>query len=153
MTDKGHIKPFSKWTITNEAVLFGFFEDAMAGIVLAHAALDNYASESIPSGFVLAEGAQELDRAHLEQRGIELRLSRVLAAALDKPNLMNKRPELWQRVLDLKRLRDDIAHVKDPNTYSTTDPDATIFARLLREDLLAPLETVKLVIDHYGLGH
>jgi hypothetical protein len=153
MTDKGFIKPFSQWTFTNEAVLYEFFQEAMAGIVLTHAALDNFASESIPSGFVLTDGTEALDRAQLEQKGILFRLSRALSTALGKPNIMTDRPDLWERVLHLKGLRDEIAHVRDPNTYSIEEADTTTFAKLIREGLEAPVRTVNDVIDHYGLGH
>jgi hypothetical protein len=62
----------------------------MAGVVLAHTALDNYANECIPVGFAYADDkTRTLQRVELERRGVQLRLSRVLAAATGRPNLRN----------------------------------------------------------------
>ena len=41
--------------IPNEDLVFDFFEEAMAGIELAHTALDNYAKECIPADFVYTD--------------------------------------------------------------------------------------------------
>lgn len=73
-----------RFAVTDEEVLYKFFRLAMAGVLLAHAALDSYANESIPVDFVLEENGTTYDRNQLENRGIELPLSKVLAAATSR---------------------------------------------------------------------
>jgi hypothetical protein len=138
--------------MTNEQALFDFFQEAMAGVILTHAALDNFATEFIPEDFLFDDEGKQLNRSNLEQRGIELRLSRVLSAALGKPNLRIAEPDLWKRVSQLKKLRDDIHHQRAPGAYSA-DPGGTIFADLLKEwDCLELVDTVNRVMTHYGYG-
>ncbi|MGH9896332.1 MAG: hypothetical protein ACREA0_30930 [bacterium] len=63
---------------------------------------------------------------------------------------MTDQPAMWDRVVRLKRLRDDISHVRGAVLYSTTEPQATIWARLLNEELEQFPATVEAVMDHYG---
>ncbi|MGH2656901.1 MAG: hypothetical protein ACRDIZ_09455 [Actinomycetota bacterium] len=126
----------------------------MAGTVLCHAALDSWANESIPDGFEMEIKGEQLDKHHLEQRGIEWRLSLIMSTVTSRPNLKSANPDLWERVLNLKALRDDIAHVRRPVAYASEyaggDPQRTIYARLLNEGLDVFPGTVEAVMDHYG---
>ena len=136
---------------SNESLLMDFFREAMAGVICAHAALDNLANELLPAGFVFADATgRARSREDLEATsGLELRLSRVAAAATGRPNLRAAEPSLWARLMALKSLRDDITHAKADQAFSLDDPNAAIFARAL----LAPLDTmiadIDAAADHY----
>lgn len=142
-------QPGIERTFTNEPLVFDAFREAAAAIVCAFAALDNLANELLPWDFVYTDpdGGADRTREQLEANaGIELRLSRVAAAATQRPNLRADNPELWQRLVDLKKLRDDISHAKASQAAA---PDHSIFARVF----LAPLEQivadVSAAADHY----
>jgi hypothetical protein len=123
----------------------------MAGIVLAHTALDNYANECIPADFAYTDdGRRTLQRVEVERRGIQLRLSRIVAAATGRPNLRESNSNLWDRVEELKALRDDISHARWEVGFSHESPELTIYARLIGDpNLLRHQETVAEVMSHY----
>jgi hypothetical protein len=150
MTERGFMKPFSDRRFTNGAAVLDYFEEAMAAILLLYAALDAYANESLPEGFELDTDRDHLTREQLEGRGIELRLSRAVSAALGKPNLRLVEPGIWASVVRLKQLRDDIAHVKARHSYSSREAAATIFARLLVDEISVISGVVEAVQGHYG---
>ena len=79
-TDKGYIKPFMDRRFTSDQAVLDFFEEAMAAVLLLHAALDSYANESMPEGLTVSWKGQTLSRDDLEQRGIKLRLTVALPA-------------------------------------------------------------------------
>jgi hypothetical protein len=137
--------------LPNEDLVFDFFEEAMAGIVLAHTALDNYANECIPADFAYTDdGRRTLQRVEVERRGIQLRLSRIVAAATGRPNLRESNSNLWDRVEELKALRDDISHARWEVGFSHESPELTIYARLIGDpNLLRHQETVAEVMAHY----
>jgi hypothetical protein len=149
-TDRGQIYPFIDRRFTNDKAVLDFFEDAMAAVLLMHASLDSFANESLPEGFDLDQGGETLSREELERRGLELRLSRAVSTALGKPNLRVANPPLWQAVMQLKELRDDIAHMKSADAYSNQDENETIFARLLVVNLDELASAVEEVMVHYG---
>jgi hypothetical protein len=123
----------------------------MAGIVLAHTALDNYANECIPADFAYTDdGGKTLQRVEVERKRIQLRLSRVLAAATGRPNLRESNSGLWGRVEELKALRDDISHARWEVGFSHESPELTIYARLIGDpNLFRHQETVAEVMAHY----
>lgn len=153
---RANIKPFSDRAFTNDSAAYDFFQAAMAGIVLCYAALDSWANESIPENFEMEHKDERLDRGRLEQFGIERRLSLVLSTVMDKPNLMTDRPEIWEKVMALKSLRDDISHLRKEVAYAAayagSDPAQTIYARLLNADLSEIPLTVEVVQEHYGVA-
>lgn len=147
----GWRQPFADAAFTNEALVYDFFQEAMAGILLVHAALDSFANELMPDGFVFDHDGKTYTREELEQRGIELRLSRVAAAATGRPNMMSSDVLLWDRFVEMKTLRDDIAHLKASGAYSTRDLAGTIWQRLFDQDSFGALaETAEQVLTHYG---
>jgi hypothetical protein len=131
-------------------VVLDFFEQAMASVILLHAALDSFANECLPAGFELQVKGENLSRDQLEARGIELRLSKAASEALGKPNLMTSDPSTWAAVVELKGLRDDCSHVRSRNAYSTEADADTIFSRLLAADIQRLESTVEAVMSHYG---
>jgi len=139
--------------------LFDFFEEAISGIVLAYAALDNFANEALPTGYVVFtdEDGKNYTREQIEATvGLEKRLSRVLSDALSRPNLRVDKPDLYERAVEIKKLRDDIGHSKLTTGYAGPGNQGldqarimgTIFSRLLAYPLNA-VETINEVMEHY----
>lgn len=149
-TERGFIKPFMDRRFTSDRAVLDFFEEAMAAVLLLHAALDSYANESMPEGLTVSWKGQTLSRDDLEQRGIKLRLTVALPAALGKESLETARAEVWQRVAELKDFRDDIAHIKSADVYSNTPTSETLFSRLLVADLHEFASAVEQAMEHYG---
>lgn len=152
------VQPGHEFGFSNETLVFDFFEEAMAGVVLAHTAVDNFANECLPQDFeYLDEKGIRHSRELVERTfGLEKRLSRVVSQATGRPNLQADNHRLWERVMELKSLRDDIGHAKLERTYSGPDPSSrveeTIYGRLLATDLLEHHRTVVAVAEHYGMS-
>jgi len=92
-SDGGELYPEHK-TVNNYDLVFEFFQEAMTGVVLVYAALNNFANEHIPQDFSMEWKERNEGRDYFIDRGIELRLSKVLHAATGKPNLKSDRPDL-----------------------------------------------------------
>jgi hypothetical protein len=135
---------------TSDALVLDFFQEAIAGLLLLHHALFSFSIEALAPDFVYRRDGEERDISALEGSGIELLLSRVLEQALSKPNLRTTDSDLWQRIMRIKRLRDDIAHPKSSEIYSGDDPGITVFGRLLTEDLAELRGVFQRVLDHFG---
>jgi hypothetical protein len=152
-------QPGFEQAFSNEELLFDFFEEAMSGIVLAHASLDNFANESLPSEFVFTdETGKTWTREDIERwMGLEKRLQAVLSAATGRPDLARAKQALFERAMVIKDLRDDIGHSKLATAYTgpadagldQTRIDGTIFSRLLAHPLDAA-QTVSDIIEHYA---
>src|SRR3546814_11047751 len=97
---------------TNEALVFDFFEHAMAAVVLLHTALDNLLNEMLPVDFkYTSEKGEEWDRERIERSiGLERRLTEVAAAATGRPDIRTGRPVRLPFANSLKGLRDDLGH-------------------------------------------
>lgn len=143
----------SRWggkSLSNDQTVLDFFQDAMAGILLLYGALDSFCVESIPDGFEYQEDGRTLEIADIENLGMLKKVSRVLSQALDGTNIATKRQDLWERLQDLKQLRDDIAHVKKVQVYSGLQPDVTLFAKLIEQDFVTLGRLFGDVVEHYG---
>jgi hypothetical protein len=136
---------------TNQGLLYDFFREAMAGVVLTHGALDNFANDHLPPDLQMTdEKGVTHDRAALQRRGIEWRLSKVMAEATGRPNLKTFDTVLWQELLGLKGLRDEIHHVAAGSTMHTSaTEEQSVYAQLLRADLLRLYAVAVQVIEHY----
>ena len=108
----------------------------MAGVILAHSALDNFCNECLSEDFTYLDGERTLDRAHIEQSmGLEKKVTRVLSAALNRPNLKSARSDLYDRAMTLKTLRDDVGHSKLTSSYAGRGAAEIDQARDQRNDL------------------
>lgn len=143
--------PGMELSFSNETLVMDFFREAMAGVVCAHAALDNLANELLPTDFTFTDPkGRARSRDDLEaQSGLELRLSRVAAAATGRENLRAADPTLWERLMALKDLRDDIAHAKADQAFSVSDPNSALFARLILAPLESMIDDIDAAADHY----
>ncbi|MCP3877278.1 MAG: hypothetical protein GY701_02620 [Sulfitobacter sp.] len=139
---------------TNEPLVYDFFEHAMAGIVLAHTALDNALNELLPEDFTYTDDkGQTRDREQIETgTGIELRLTRIAADATGVPNIRSAEPELFDRAMELKALRDDLGHAKLDRNYRGDASKGTVFSELFALDLQEIVDTVSEVADYYRGG-
>lgn len=148
------VQPGFEIGFTNEPLVFDFFEHAMAGVVLAHTALDNVLNELLPADFVfLADDGTSWDRERIESSmGIERRLTQVAAAATGRPNLRHENPDLYDRAMTLKVLRDDLGHAKRDRGYGGAALNRTIFSDLFETDLVGLGAAVQAIGDHYGWG-
>lgn len=147
------VQPGLELGFSNDELVFDFFEEAMAGVVLAHTALDNFTIECLPEDarWHHPEQNRDLNRLEIESLGVENRLSRVLAEVLDRPNLRTQRPDTWERVMELKALRDDVGHARRRTGYTQVgeDPLAGLFSRILAADLRAITDAVDVALTHY----
>jgi hypothetical protein len=144
------VQPGMERSFTNEPLVMDFFREAMAGVICVHAAFDNFANELMPSDFVYDADGERRTRTQLEESsGIELRLSRVAAAATGRPNLRTADERLWDRLMALKDLRDDISHAKAEQAYSPGDPHGSVFARIFNAPLAQHLDDFEAVKAHY----
>jgi len=138
--------------VSNHDFAFDFFQEAMAGIMLVYAAASNFANEHIPRDFQMEFKGQLRDRNYFIERGIELRLSKVLHEATGKPNLKTDCSELWTKILHLKELREAIEHANGGMEALKIGPavDDSIFAKLLNErDPMGFINQVRGLIDMY----
>ncbi len=140
-------------TITDHDLVFDFFQEAMSGIALVYAALNNFGNEHIPIDFSMEFKGRTRGRDfYINSTGIKFRLSKVLHCATSKPNLMTARPDLWDRICRLKALRDGIEHANGGIEAFKTDIDVdeSLFALLFNEDDLFEFVTkIRDIIDLY----
>lgn len=146
------VQPGFELKFTNEQVVYDFLEEAMAGIVLAHAALDNALNELLPPDFEFTDEKGERWSAERIEgyMGLERRLTQVAAAATGRPNLRSVRPELVAEAIALKKLRDDIGHARRDRTYGGPNLLRTVFSDLFAYDLERVVGIVEDVSEHYG---
>jgi hypothetical protein len=135
----------------DEDLTFDFLELAMAGVLLAHSALDNFSIELLPESPTYADPdtGEVHDREWIESLGVEYRLSRIASNVTGRPNIRTHDAALWQQLSELKDLRDAVVHARWETGYSRSGDD-TIYGRLLRDsDVRRHGETVAEVMDHY----
>lgn len=128
-----------------------FFEEAMAGIALAYAGLNAFASEELPEGFAMVkEDGSTVTRHDLVSGGLEWRLSRALSQATGRPNIRDSQ-QLWSAFVSLKSLRDAVDHAAGgPNWHNLANEPDQVFARLLGDlDLPRHGQLVRVIIDSY----
>lgn len=147
---EGFFRPFANRRVTNMEMFFDLLQELMAGVVLMHAALDAFASEEIPEDFVYVdERGREQNRDELLGRGIELRLSRVLAASTGLDNIRTAKPDTWQRLEELKTLPDAVAHGLRPLFVLAQAAADNIYSRLAAADVAGMLAAVEETMEHY----
>lgn len=145
------IQPGHELRFTNEELVFDFFAEAMAGVVLALSALDNLLTELVPDNFTHTSKDGEWSRQRIESSmGVERKLTEIAPIATGRPNIRNENVELFDRAMSLKALRDDIGHSKLHRGYGGTELRKTIFSDLFEADLLALVSCVGEIGIHYG---
>ena len=110
---------------SDEQLVFDFLQEAMAAVVLTYTAIDNFANESIPEQFSIADAAGTLvQRTQIESHwGLAKRLTLVLPAVTGKPSIETDKPITWSTLEVLKHLRDDIGHVHYEQGYTAPGQD------------------------------
>jgi hypothetical protein len=148
------VQPGFELTFTNEPLVFDFFAEAIAGVLLAHAALDNVLNELLPEDFVFtASDGRTFDRATVERSaGVERRLTEIAAAASGRQDIRDGHPALFEQAMQLKALRDDLGHAKRDRGYAPAGSERTIFTDLFAADLASLAEVPRAVGDYYGWG-
>lgn len=146
------IQPGFEMRFTNERLVYDFLEEAMAGVVLAHAALDNLLNELVPPDFTFTDDKNQVWSAERIQgyMGVERRLTQVAPIATGRSDLREEAADVVHRVLELKRLRDDVGHAKYARTYGGPDLLRTVFSDLFEADLIGFVAAVEAVGDHFG---
>ncbi len=154
------LTPAGRQHLLRDRELFPFLQAAMAAVILAFTALDNFTTETIPSDFSIAhpKTGRQLGRDAVEGTGLELRLSAVMATLTGRNNLMSAEPDLWAKCMRLKERREALGHLKASQAFTPASMDApdevpsTIWADLL--SILSYEEEVVQVVqdamDHYG---
>jgi hypothetical protein len=141
----GHERSF-----TNEELVFDFFGEAMSGVILSFAALDNLLNEMLPSNFEYKTGDEVWDRRRIESSaGIERKLTQIVPSATGRASLADANPELFSTIVELKQLRDDIGHAKLDRGYGGIDRRRTIFSDLFSTNLIEFVDAVLEVGSHF----
>jgi hypothetical protein len=131
----------------------------MAAVILGYTALNNFTTETIPSDFSVPDPrtGEELSRDAIEGRGVELRLSAVMARLTGRPNLMTSNPDLWSQCMRLKTLREALGHLKAARAFASSslaeqEPPNTVWAHLLGIQSYESevVDVVQAAMDHYG---
>jgi hypothetical protein len=144
---EGHEKNFE-----DEESVFDFFQEAMSGLVLAHTALDNLLNESLPFNFEFEVRRENWNRQRIESSaGIERKLTQFVPAATGRQNVATAEPALFARLMELKRLRDDVGHARLDRGYGRIESGKTIFSDLFAADLDAFIDDVRAVGVHYDI--
>jgi len=148
------VQPGHELHFSNEELVYDYFQDAMAAVLLLHTALDNFANELLPENVVLNDSAgNPVDRAQIESTwGLRRRLDLVLPAVTGKASLQVAQPSAWASLMVLKDLRDDIGHIHREASFTRPDEDlnSSIFSRLLAQDLIALLKVTEEAMEYYG---
>jgi hypothetical protein len=137
-------------TFSSDSLAFEFFQEAMSGIVLLHAALDSFASDHIHDNFSMELDGGLKGRGYLIARGIEKKFSVILSTVVQRENLMNADSDLWKELERIKQRRDDVAHFDPVDSYSIdTEESWSIFSKLLNCDFQALLQAVERILLYY----
>lgn len=139
-------------SFTDEELVYDFFGEAMSGILLAYTALDNLLNELLPLDFEYKTEKEIWDRQRIESTaGVERKLTQFVPAATDRGSLAEGAPELYLRVMELKRLRDDIGHAKLERGFGGPRQGKTIFSDLFEVDLVLFVNAVSSVGVFFGV--
>lgn len=140
-------------SFSNESLLYDLLQEAMAGILVLHAALDRIANEALPATFSMKDSSGHVHtRTEIEGNwGLPKRLTTVLPEITGKTSLEQARPGIWEHLTRLKELRDGVGHVHYDVTYAQygDDPSKSLYSQLLAVDLMELLHAVEMAIKYY----
>ncbi len=133
------VQPGYEMQFANEAILFDFFQESMAAVLLLFASVDAWVNEQLPVAleFIGPDGNKS-DRSQVEGRfGIEKRMTAVLPQVTGRESPATAHAREWDDLLQLKDLRDAVAHVHRDETFMEpgANPETSVFSRLLAGDL------------------
>jgi hypothetical protein len=114
-------------SFSNEKLVFDFLQEAMAAVVLAYTALDNFASEFMPADFSMPDvNDTPALRTQIEKSwGFRKRLTWMLPYITRKPNIETNKLDIWEKLTTLKELRDNIEHIHFDQIYTISGQDVT----------------------------
>jgi hypothetical protein len=128
--------------ISNTPKLLDALADLIAAVLLSFTAIESYANEAIDrlnddATVMIRRRASEVlvGKADMARSlGIEEKLDLVVPKLTRRPSIKGSTP--WERFKYLKRLRDDLVHLKERG-YSTDPDKPSEFGRLLRGDAVS----------------
>jgi hypothetical protein len=119
----------------SQGPLFDFLESTVAHVVFAFTAIEAFANEAVPKGFVysrVVKGVTEhLRKSDVERRvNLDEKLGRVLPAALSVASPKGER--VWQHYVSLKKIRHRLIHLKAVDRAASGPEDETVWGTLLK---------------------
>ena len=151
------ISPWGRLPRLPESYAFAFFQAAIAAIVLAYTALENFTTERLPADIAVPHPKTKalLNRKQLEASGLDLRMSAAMSTLTGRPNLMAVDSALWDRYQEVKRRREAVGHLHADASYPTL-PNPNDLPPSLWGDLLSirsyeqeVTDVVAAVFEHY----
>jgi hypothetical protein len=138
----------------NDTIFFNLLEQRMVAIVFAYTALESFANESIPDGYVFRKEREdkkcieEYTKDQAEVLSLDTKLHDVL------PPIYNikspKGTHTWTRYNLIKKLRDRIIHLKSKDRISTMNPhEQTIWKELLNKSNPNVALEAKEIVGYY----
>ncbi len=147
---KGTINP------KDDAAIFSLLEQRMVAIVFAFTALESFANESIPEGYIFRKVrddnrcTEEFTKGQAEILSLDTKLDAVLP-----PIFGVKSPKgtyVWNRYKIIKKLRDRIIHPKSQDRRPTKSNEETIWKELLDKTMPNVALEAKNMIGYYLNG-
>lgn len=142
----------------NATELFDYFENLMSHLIFSFNAIEAFANWKIPEDYIhktvhkgMAVTRQRTEI--LERSTLEEKLAVILPAILNVKSPKGTR--VWERFVDLKRMRDRITHPK-PADYEPTLHGIkanTIWGMMMRDHSTPHCDYAHDLIGHYGANH
>jgi len=122
--------------VSDDEEFFNLLEMRMGGIVFAYTAIESFANEQIPDGYIFKlerddkKCTEIYNKEQIERNvSLEIKLNSVLPEILGAKSL--KKSKLWDKYKNLKNLRDRIIHMKSIDKKSAGPEEKTIWKELL----------------------
>lgn len=141
-----------------DATFFTCLENLIGCVVFSFTALEAFANEAIPDGYVFKRprADNKCDEVYTKEqveRGIslDLKLGRILPDLLAVPS--PKGGKLWEYYVEIKELRDRLVHLKSADMKAAQEPDLPeyLWSLLLRGQVLSyPVRAKAMMAYFYG---
>ena len=147
------LKPHGYTSEEGLPMLFDFFEQLFLNIIFAYTALEAFANESIPEGYVFSQLRQDKKcKEHYDRDQIERHLSLDIKLSQVLPEITGikfpKGNKLWNEYDSLKTIRDRIIHVKAADVGLRGNQVENIWT-----DLLARRKVDASIVAHKIIQH
>jgi hypothetical protein len=145
-------------TARNPTQLFDYFESLMSHVVFSFNAIEAFANWKIPEDYVHITERKGMQVSWqktevLERSTIEEKLTVILPKVLDVKSPKGTR--IWERFIELKRIRDRVTHPK-PSDYTPTKHGVkatTLWGMMMRQHATPHCDHAHDLIGHFGAPH
>jgi hypothetical protein len=137
----------------SQGPLFDYLEGCIAHVIFSFTALEAFANEVIPESFVYTvqrDGATEsLTKAEIERRiGLDEKLHSILPSVLSIAS--PKGTKVWEKYRAVKKIRNQLVHLKSVDGRPSGPDDETIWGTLLKTHGHAWCDDAHKVIGHFN---